>query len=75
MPQRRMIFFTDDLKHSPITVPSSLQRCTFLQQSFMDKLEATGLKTYVGKVNMDRNSPEFLCETPPRLPLWQRGVD
>ena len=28
----------------------------------MDKLEATGLKTYVGKVNMDRNSPDYLCE-------------
>lgn len=28
----------------------------------MDKLEKVGLKSYVGKVNMDRNSPEFLCE-------------
>lgn len=28
----------------------------------MEKLEAAGLKTYVGKVNMDRNSPEYLCE-------------
>lgn len=28
----------------------------------MKKMEATGLKTYVGKVNMDRNSPEYLCE-------------
>ena len=28
----------------------------------MDKLESTGLKTYVGKVNMDRNSPDYLCE-------------
>ncbi len=28
----------------------------------MDKLEATGLKTYVGKVNMDRNSPDSLTD-------------
>lgn len=29
----------------------------------MDRLEATGLVTYVGKVNMDRNAPEGLVET------------
>lgn len=29
----------------------------------MDKLEAAGLETYVGKVNMDRNSPDDLIET------------
>lgn len=28
----------------------------------MDIMEATGLKTMVGKVNMDRNSPDFLRE-------------
>lgn len=28
----------------------------------MDKLEKAGMKAYVGKVNMDRNSPEYLCE-------------
>lgn len=28
----------------------------------MNKLENAGLKAYVGKVNMDRNSPEYLCE-------------
>ena len=28
----------------------------------MDKLEAAGLYTYVGKVNMNRNSPDYLCE-------------
>lgn len=28
----------------------------------MNKLEKAGLKSYVGKVNMDRNSPEYLCE-------------
>ncbi len=28
----------------------------------MDLIEATGIKAYVGKVNMDRNSPDYLCE-------------
>lgn len=28
----------------------------------MQKLEVAGIKAYVGKVNMDRNSPEYLCE-------------
>lgn len=28
----------------------------------MDKLEETGLVTMVGKVNMDRNSPDYLRE-------------
>ena len=28
----------------------------------MEKLEAAGIVSYVGKVNMDRNSPEYLCE-------------
>lgn len=28
----------------------------------MRKLESAGLKAYVGKVNMDRNSPAYLCE-------------
>ncbi len=29
----------------------------------MDMLEDTGLHTFVGKVNMDRNSPEYLIQT------------
>jgi guanine deaminase len=29
----------------------------------MDLLEKTGLNTFVGKVNMDRNSPEYLIQT------------
>lgn len=29
----------------------------------MDKMEASGLVSYVGKVNMNRNSPDYLCET------------
>ncbi len=30
--------------------------------ALMDLLEKSGLKTMVGKVNMNRNSPEYLCE-------------
>ncbi len=29
----------------------------------MEKMEASGLVSYIGKVNMNRNSPEYLCET------------
>lgn len=32
-------------------------------QLLMDALEETGVISYVGKVNMDRNAPESLCET------------
>ena len=28
----------------------------------MEKLEEAGIKGFVGKVNMDRNSPDYLCE-------------
>lgn len=30
---------------------------------FMDMLEATGLVANIGKVNMDQNAPEYLCES------------
>ena len=29
----------------------------------MDKMDKAGLRGFVGKVNMDRNSPDYLCET------------
>lgn len=29
----------------------------------VERLEAKGIRAYVGKVNMDENSPEYLCET------------
>ena len=35
----------------------------------MELLEKTGLITMVGKVNMDRNSPDYLCEADPRTAL------
>lgn len=55
--------FVDDLKHSPTT-----RACIFATLHteatllLMDLLEESGLISYVGKVNMDRNSCETLCE-------------
>ncbi|MGB8455518.1 MAG: amidohydrolase family protein [Anaerocolumna sp.] len=56
--------FADDLKNSATT-----RVCIFgtihveSTNLLMDLLEASGLKCMVGKVNMDRNSPEYLCES------------
>ena len=61
--ERAYSIFADDLRRSPTTravvfgtlhVPAT--------ELLMDKLEATGLVSYVGKVNMDRNSPDDLIE-------------
>jgi len=55
--------FAEDLKKSGTT-----RACIFgtihkdATQLLMDILEETGLKCMVGKVNMNRNSPKFLCE-------------
>ncbi len=55
--------FTDDLRKSATT-----RACVFgtihndATLLLMDKLEKAGLECYVGKVNMDRNSPDYLCE-------------
>lgn len=35
----------------------------------MDKLEQAGFHGFVGKVNMDRNSPEYLCEADAKASL------
>ncbi len=62
--ERAYGIFVEDLKRSATTravvfatlhVPAT--------ELLMDKLEQTGLITYVGKVNMDRNSPDDLRET------------
>ncbi|MGN0907488.1 MAG: amidohydrolase family protein [Bullifex sp.] len=56
--------FTDDLLHSPTT-----RVCAFatmhLESSLllMKKLEDAGMRGYVGKVSMDRNSPDILRES------------
>lgn len=55
--------FAEDLKKSPTT-----RACIFgtlhveATELLMDLLEETGLKTFVGKVNMDRNGPAVLQE-------------
>lgn len=55
--------FADEMKRSATT-----RACIFATihvdatEKLMEKLEATGLKTMVGKVNMDRNSPDILRE-------------
>lgn len=55
--------FVKDLKQSATT-----RACIFgtihneSTLLLMNKVENAGLKAYVGKVNMDRNSPEYLCE-------------
>lgn len=55
--------FVDEIKHSATT-----RACIFATLhvpatiALMDALEQSGLDTYVGKVNMDRNSPDTLVE-------------
>ena len=55
--------FTEDLCNSATT-----RACIFgtlhtqATLLLMDQLEKNKMKAYVGKVNMDRNSPEYLCE-------------
>ena len=55
--------FVEDLKYSATTrvcVFGTMHRKATVE--LMKKLENVGLCGYVGKVNMDRNSPEYLCE-------------
>lgn len=55
--------FAENLKRSATT-----RACVFATvhrpatMKLMDLLEQTGLKTFVGKVNMDRNCPGYICE-------------
>lgn len=55
--------FAEDLKRSATT-----RACIFATQNvaateiLMDILEKTGLETFVGKVNMDRNCPDYIVE-------------
>lgn len=58
--------FSDSMKRSATTracVFATLHREATVR--LMEQLEESGLKTMVGKVNMDRNSPEFLREKDP----------
>lgn len=62
--QKAYEIFVDDMKESVTT-----RACVFATlhtpatKILMDMFEKSGLKAYVGKVNMDRNSPDFLCES------------
>ncbi len=61
--ERAYTIFADDLKHSATTravVFATMHAPA--TELLMDKLEAAGLCSYVGKVNMDRNSTETLTE-------------
>lgn len=56
--------FVEELKEGPTTracMFATLHKDATLQ--LMDLLEKSGLKSFVGKVNMDRNSPDYLIET------------
>lgn len=58
--------FADDMKRSGTTracIFGTLHREATVE--LMDLMEATGLKTMVGKVNMDRNCPDILVEESP----------
>ena len=61
--QKGYSVFVNDLVQSPTTraciFATIHKEATLL---LMDLLEESGLVTYTGKVNMDRNSPDFLCE-------------
>ena len=61
---RAYSIFTDDIRNSFTTRASVFatihKDATIL---LMDKLEKSGIISYVGKVNMTRNSPDTLCET------------
>lgn len=63
MPRKAYSIFAEDLKKSETT-----RACIFgtlhveATDILMELLEKTGLKTFVGKVNMDRNGPDTLQE-------------
>lgn len=55
--------FLDDLLHSATTRACVFGTChPDATLWLMEQMEVAGLAGYVGKVNMDRNSPEGLCE-------------
>lgn len=61
--QKAYQIFVEDLKKSPVTracIFATVHKETVLL--LMDLLEKSGLDTFVGKVNMDRNCPDYLRE-------------
>lgn len=64
---RAYTIFCDAMKHSATT--RAVIFGTIYRESdelLMEKMEKTGIVSYVGKVNMDRNAPENLTEDPER---------
>ncbi len=62
--QRAYSQFTQALRRSTTTRASIFATIHVPATNLlMDQLEASGLHTYVGKVNMNRNSPDYLCES------------
>lgn len=56
--------FVDDMKKSSTTRAVAFATIHVpATELLMDMFEESGLKCYVGKVNMDRNSKDYLCET------------
>lgn len=63
-------YFVHDLKYSPTTrfcAFATIHEAATLQ--LMQMLEETGLRGYVGKVNMDRNSPDYYRESSPEASI------
>lgn len=61
--ERAYGIFADTIKKSETTRAVIFGTIhTDATNALMDSMEQTGIKTYVGKVNMDRNAPDFLCE-------------
>lgn len=67
--------FADDILHSTTT-----RACIFATVhkdatlSLMDIMEQSGLVTYVGKLNMDRNCPDYLSEGASSLPETEKWL-
>lgn len=61
--QKAYAIFVDALIHSP-TTRASIFSTLHLDSTYllMEMLEKSGLHTYVGKTNMDRNAPDILRE-------------
>lgn len=61
--ERAYRIFAEDLKNSATTRAAVFATVHApATRLLMDYLEEAGLKTYVGKVNMDRNCADYLCE-------------
>lgn len=54
--------------HGNIVYAKNQDELTVHRDSYLvERMEETGLYGYIGKVNMDTDSPEYLCETPEQI--------